>query len=314
MNAQVKTMTALVRRELWEHRAFWLAPAVMAGLFTLLMLRIGFKLLTDVPADKIAQVNAKLAASPAFADFAGQTHAATMVYSGIGIAIGTIMCFIALFYLLDSLYGDRRDRSILFWRSMPITDGQTVLSKVLTVTVAAPLCVLGVLLAGYATWGALSAVFGLAAGLDYWWVGLNPIAWLWAAGQLLVVTIGATLIMLPFIGYLLVASAWAPRAPFLWAALPVVGISILEEMVFDTSVFIETLANHPKALFPKMFAEGFEGFGIRGDVHDTIRISGGFDFSGAVLLEPRLWVGVALGAGLVMLAVHARRLRDDAST
>ena len=313
MNAQMKTMTALVRREMWEHRSFWMVPAIMSALLTLLLMRVGFELLTDVPAEKIARINARVADSGHLVDFAGQTQAAAMAFSGVGLTVGTIMLFVAFFYLLDSLYNDRRDRSILFWRSMPVTDTQTVLSKLLTVTVAGPLCVVGVLTAAFVVWGSLGAAIGLAVGFDHWYIGLNPLAWAQAGLQILGIVGGSALIVAPFIGWLLLASAWAPRAPFLWATLPFVGVAMLEEMVFDTEHFITTVFGHFQALFPKMFGEHFEGFGIRSDAHDSLRIAGGMDFSGAFLAEPRLWVGLAIGAGLVALAIRIRRLRDDAA-
>lgn len=313
MNAQIKTMTALVRRELWEHRGFWMVPAVMSSLLTLLLMRVGFELLTEVPAEKIVRINDRLAEKGTLAGFVQQTEVAATAFTGIGIAIGSVMMFVAFFYLLDSLYGDRRDRSILFWRSMPVTDVQTVLSKLATVAIAAPLCAVGVLVAGFVVWGALGAGVGLAVGFDHWWIGLNPVAWVYAAAQMLVAVAGAMLICAPFIGWLLLASAWAPRAPFLWATLPFVGIGMLEEMAFDTSYFIETVFGHFEALFPKMFGQDFEGFGIRGDAHDSFRIAGGMDFSPAFLAEPRLWVGLAIAAGLVAIAVRVRRMRDDAA-
>jgi ABC-2 type transport system permease protein len=313
MNAQVKTMNALVRRELWEHRAFWTVPAVMSALFTLLLMRVGWELLTEVPATKIAEMNARVAESGSLVDFASQTKAAAMAFSGIGLAIGSILLFVAFFYLLDSLYNDRRDRSILFWRSMPVTDTQTVLSKLATVAIAAPLCAVGVLGAAFMVWGAIGAGIGLAVGFEHWWIGLNPLAWAMAMLQILGIVGGSMLIIAPFIGWLLMASAWAPRAPFLWALLPIAGVAMLEEMVFDTSNFITTIGGHFESLFPLMFDERFEGFGIRGDVHNTMRITGGVDLSPAFLAEPRLWVGLLIGAGLVAAAIRFRRMRDDAA-
>ena len=313
MNAQIKTMVALMRRELWEHRGFWTVPAVMASLLTVLLFRVGGELLFVVPSAKIARMNAKVAESGALEAIASQIHVASTAFVGIGLAIGTIMVFVTTFYLLDSLYGDRRDRSILFWRSMPLTDAQTVVSKVATAMVAGPAVTLGVLAAAFVTWGAIAAGIGLAAGIDYWYIGLNPLAWLDAVVIIGGIALMAGLIIAPFAGWLVLASAWAPRAPFLWATLPIVGIALLETMVFDTEHVINAVIGHPQALFPKLFGEHFEGFGIRGDVHESIRIVGGVDLSPAVLAEPRLWIGVVIGAGLVALAIRVRALRDDAT-
>jgi len=312
MNTQLKTMTALVRREMWEHRGFWMVPAVMSALLTLLLMRVAFELFVNVEPDEIVRMNARIAEDARLATFMDQTHVAAMAFSSIGLAIGSIMMFVAFFYLLDSLYADRRDRSILFWRSMPVTDVQTVLSKLATVAIAAPLAAVGVLASAFVVWGALGAGVGLAVGFDHWWIGLNPLAWVLAVVQILGVVAGSMLIVAPFLGWLLLASAWAPRAPFLWATLPIAGVAILEEMAFETEYFLSTVFGHFEALFPKMFGEHFEGFGLRGS-HGTIRVASGMDFSGAFLLEPRLWIGLAIAAGLVAIAIRLRRLRDDAA-
>ena len=36
---------------------------------------------------------------------------------------------VGVFYCLDALHGERRDRSILFWKSLPVSDLTTVLAK-----------------------------------------------------------------------------------------------------------------------------------------------------------------------------------------
>src|SRR5688500_3753928 len=45
---------------------------------------------------------------------------------------------IAFFYGLDALHGERRDRSILFWKSLPVSDRTPVLSKVLVMMAVLP--------------------------------------------------------------------------------------------------------------------------------------------------------------------------------
>ena len=311
MSTPLKTMMALVRRELWENRAFWTVPATVAGVLTVLMVWGGVEFLQTVSPEDIAEANADIAQAGVLATVQGQVNHAALAFVGISLAIGLIMSIVAAFYLLDCLYGDRRDRSILFWRSMPITDTQTVLSKLATATLAAPALMIAVLAVAFVVWGAIAAGFGLAAGLDHWYIGLNPLAYLSAIVSLVGIALGMALVLAPFTGWLVLASAWAPRAPFLWAAVPVAAVAVLEEMLFDSHHFMIMVVRHTKDLLPKLFGDNFEGIGIRGDEHHGMRVVGEMDLSGALLLEPRLWIGVAIGAAFIALAIRARRVRDD---
>lgn len=311
MNAQIKTMTALVRRELWEHRSFWLVPTVIASVMTLGGVWAGLKQLPHVDPLEIDELNAKLAAHPALASFTSSTDVAASAFAALAAPVAIVLSFIVFFYLLDSLYGDRRDRSVLFWRSMPVTDVQTVVSKFLFATLAGPLAAMAVVGAAFVVWGAIAAAFMLGLGVDQWWLALNPFAYLLALAKLVAVIVGFALVWAPFSGWLLLASAWAPRAPFLWAVLPPLGVALLEEMVFDSQRFADLVFTHGERLVPLMFALESEGVGIRGDGKD-IHISA-IELSTAYLGEPRLYIGLLACAALVAAAVYVRRFRDEAA-
>ncbi len=313
MSTEFKTMSALIRRELWEHRAFWLVPTVIASLMTFALLRVGVELFGSDHAHDIARANEKLAASVDLGSFLARTDAAAMVFTAASAPFGIIMGFVAFFYLLDSLYADRRDRSVLFWRSMPITDRETVLAKLATATLAGPLATLAVLLGAYAVWSGLVALFGVIAGFDYWWIGLNPLAWVKAALLLLGAQLGLMLVIAPFIGWVLLASAWAPRAPFLWAFLPPLGLALLEEMFLNTNRFLQMIGDHFETLVPQMFhVQSKADMALQGDGY-KVSLGPAFHLSPDYLLEPRLWVGVVIGAAFVTGAIWMRRYRDDAA-
>lgn len=313
MSTEIKTMTALIRRELWEHRAFWLVPTVVASLCTFMMLWTGIKLLSGATRFNIARANEELGARIDLGSFMARTDAAAMAFTAASGPFAVIMGFVAFFYLLDSLYADRRDRSVLFWRSMPVTDLQTVLSKLLTATIAGPLATLAVLFCAYAVWSGVVAVFGLAAGFDYWWLGLNPLAWIKASLLLFGALLGIMLVLAPFIGWVLLASAWAPRAPFLWAFLPPLGLALLEEMFLDSNRFLQTIGTHFETLVPQLFAvHSMHDVALQGDGY-KVSLGPAFQLSASYLTEPRLWVGVAVGAAFVTGAIWMRRYRDDAA-
>jgi ABC-2 type transport system permease protein len=314
MNADLKTISALVRREMWEHRAFWLVPTVIASMFTLLMMRAGVELIDPGHAHDIARMNEKVADKLALDGFLQQTDMAATAFAAAGLPFAICLGFLIVFYLLDSLYSDRRDRSVLFWRSMPVTDVQTVLSKLATATIAGPVATLAVLTAAFAAWGGLVALFGSWAGFDYWWLGLNPLAWLEAAVSLFGAHVGFMLVSAPIIGWVLLASAWAPRAPFLWAALPPLAVGMFENMFFESNRFLEAIGRHYEVLVPQIFIDHdhLREVAIRGDGY-KVSLGPAFALSADYLTEPRLYLGIAIGAGFVAGAVWMRRFRDDAA-
>lgn len=314
MSTDIKTMGALVRRELWEHRAFWAVPTAIAGFFTLLMLRAGFEAIDPDHAHDIARVNEKLADKVQLETFMQRTDVAATVFAAAAVPFAVCMGFIILFYLLDSLYSDRRDRSVLFWRSLPVTDTQSVLAKLATATVFGPAMTLAVLFGAFAVWGGLAALFGVAAGFDYWWMGLNPLAWVEAVLSLFGASLGFMLVASPIIGWVLLASAWAPRAPFLWAALPPLLLGMFENMFFESNRFLEMIGRHFELLVPKIFIDhaDMHEVAFRGDGY-KVSLGPAFALSGDYLLEPRLYVGIAVCAGFVAAAIWMRRFRDDAA-
>ena len=142
-----------------------------------------------------------------------------------------VMGVYSTWYLLDCLYTDRKDRSILFWKSLPISDATTVLCKLLVGMIIIPLVYFA---AADAT--ALIAAFILSIRArasigsslwngDIWWQ--MQVLWMYA-----IVTTAVW--YLPVAGWLMLVSAWAKRAVMLWAVLPPLLLYILERVFFGT--------------------------------------------------------------------------------
>ncbi len=209
-----------VRRELWEHRWLYLAPLIVAGVFLL-----GFA---------IGAVRAPLAAP------------LSIMAAALNFAAGALMLtyvVIALIYSLEALYGERRDRSILFWKSLPVSDLTAVAAKALVTLAVLPLITFVLTVAIQALMLLIASVvlLGKGAGSGALWAQL-PVLRMWAA--LLYHLISAhSLYFAPVYGWLLLVSAWARRAPFLWATLPVAAVLITEKLVFGTSAFAAVLAD-----------------------------------------------------------------------
>jgi ABC-2 type transport system permease protein len=298
---------ALVKREFWEHRSIWLTPATIAVVTVLmaatgLAIGDGFRYAADMAVVGASNV--------------GDTERRALLIgalSGVTILFVLAMSILTVFYCLDSLYAERKDKSILFWRSLPITDTETIVSKLLVAVVAIPVVTL---LAVMATQLANLVIMSF-------WVsakGGSPGHLLWDFGAIFDIW-GATLIFLlalplwlaPFIGWLLFVSAFSKRSPILIAFLPIVVLPMLERMIFGTHLlghaFFVRSAELP--LFSKglISPEIFEDEGIRLSA-DTVSVLSIIDL-GKFLASPSLWAGIVVCALFATAAVYVRRYRDE---
>src|SRR5438132_11749527 len=115
-----------VRRELWENRSLYIAPLAVAGVALL-----GFLISTiGMPHRRRAVL---------LLDSARQRALIGKPYDVAAIILIVTAFIVGVFYCLDALHGERRDRSILFWKSLPVSDLTTVLSKASIPMVVLPL-------------------------------------------------------------------------------------------------------------------------------------------------------------------------------
>jgi len=275
-----------VRRELWESRSIYIAPLAAAAVFL-----FGFLISTiHLP----AKMRAALALDPE------RQHAAiAMPYDyAAGLIMGTAV-IVAVFYCLDALHGERRDRSILFWKSLPVSDLTTVLSKASVPIVVLQLLSFAIIVATQWIMLLLSSAVLLGNGLS--------VATLWTQLSLFqmsvmllyhLVTVHA-LWYAPIYGWLLLVSGWARRAAFLWAVLPVAAICVIEKIAFNTSHFATMMGDR--------LAGGAE----------AVAVPGGFPIDpmmqltpGKFLSSPGLWMGLAVFAAFLAAAVRLRRYRE----
>jgi ABC-2 type transport system permease protein len=221
----------LLRRELWESRSIYIAPLAVAGLVL-----IGHAVSTIwLP----AQFRAALARDP--------LHHQTLINQHYDFGAGLLMLttlIVAIFYCLDALYGERRDRSILFWKSLPVSDLTTVLAKMSVPMVVLPLVTFIVTVVPQFIMAVISSVALAANGLSvgtYWSQLSLPHMWLLLLYHLFTVH---ALWWAPLFAYLLLVSAWARRAPVLWAVLPPLAIAVVERIAFGTSHFAAMLLHN----------------------------------------------------------------------
>ena len=227
--------------------------------------------------------------------------------------------FVVFFYLLGSLYDERRDRSVLFWKSMPVSDGQTVLSKVLMALLVGPLIASAIAAAVMLAFGIVLSVFIAFNGgnpFTLYWSHLRPAL---IGGSLLAWIPIYALWALPTAGWLMLCSAWARSKPFLWAVLvPVLaGVLVSWFEFFDANsrwFWEHVVARLLVSAWPgsHLFGVHESGYGIRLTEDSTamewMRLAGGLD----AFASPSLWIGAAAGLAMLFIATRLRRWRADA--
>jgi ABC-2 type transport system permease protein len=271
-----------IRREIWENRAIYIAPLIAAGVFL-----FGFAI-------NLATLRHRMGVSPLGP---AQQHDLLMARYELSASLIMGTAFIVgIFYSLDALYGERRDRSILFWKSLPVSDLTTVFSKLTIPIVVLPLLSIAITIATQFLMLVLSSVILLGSGVN--------IAALWTEVSFLhfslvllyhILTVHG-LYYAPIYGWLLMVSAWAPRAPFIWAFLPPFVICGVEKIAFNTTHFLALLGD-------RLNGPG----GTMADNDHTKNFSTliPHHFFG----EPGLWIGLAIAAIFLAVAVRLRRYR-----
>jgi ABC-2 type transport system permease protein len=303
----MNVMATLVRREFWEHRAFLIAPTIVAGFWLVLALLLG--IFGEFDVEELKQV---MQSHPDLAQRAPDAVAGLLTSLTFPFAI--VMAVVAVFYLLDSLYADRRDRSVLFWKSLPVSDRETVLSKLATVALALPLLIIAASLATSLVVALVAGVRLSLEGIHIWGLLWNPVAWVAAYTIFLYALVAAVLWYLPIFAYLLLVSASAGRAVMLWAVLPPLGVMLLEKIIFRTGYIAQVIGNriagwprlaldlrHPSEHAMVIDGERIPFSANVGDVIDP----------GTFLSSPGLWLGLVAAGLLTYAAIMVRRHRSD---
>ena len=277
-----------VWRELWENRSIYVAPLIVAAVqvFALAISTIGIAerrravLLLDDPVKQRAAIEAP--------------------YDMAAMMMIFVVFIVGVFYCLDALHGERRDRSILFWKSLPVSDLTTVLSKAII-----PLAVLPAI--AFALVVCVQLIMLLMTSANLLAHGMSP-ASTWAhfpfVQNWIVMLYGLIAIALwyaPIYGWLLLVSAWARRATFLWAVLPFIVIQIFEKITFGTSYLSRILQDRLIGFAPRAF--GFHDHG-----HPTIDSLAQLT-PGRYLSSPGFWLGLLVATAFIAAAVRLRRYR-----
>ena len=272
-----------VRRELWENRSICIAPLIVAVvvLFGFLVSTVGLPerrravLLLD-PAKARAGIEAP--------------------YDMAAIMLILTAFIVGVFYCLDALHGERRDRSILFWKSLPVADLTTLLSKATIPLAVLPLVTFAIVVATQLIMMLWTSVLLISHGMSpastWTYVPLFRNSFILLYGLAAIALWHA-----PIYGWALLVSGWARRATFLWAVVPFLAIGFFEKITFGTSHFASMLKDRLMGLAPKAFA--FNMHSIDSPQLTPVRY----------LSTPGLWLGLIVAAAFVVAAVRLRRYR-----
>ena len=294
----MNTTLWLVRREFWENRAIWLIPAVLGGLLVLASLFGGYQVLGAVD---LATVRAVVQAGALDG----------MVF--IAVTFFVVMSIYSTWYLLDCLYADRKDRSILFWKSMPISDTATVVCKLATALIVIPLLYFA--LADLTTL-IMAFIISVRANSyidsSLWRGGL----WLQIQALWLYLIVTAAIWYLPVAAWLLVVSAWARRAVMLWSILPPLALVIAERVFLGTHVIAGQLSSRLDGYFSHalQYTPGATNWITTEIGHDTINTPVSviqFMNPGGFFSSSDTWIGAAVGAALIAGAIQLRMRRTE---
>jgi ABC-2 type transport system permease protein len=280
-----------VRREIWEHPAIWVAPLAAGGVGLL-----GFLVSTV----SLPQAVSRIAAGAADPKHHNLMHIEGP-HSFVALAVLLMGFMAALFYCLAALHNERRDRSIQFWKSLPVSDTTTVLAKVLVPMAVQPLIMLAVIVGAQAIMLAWSTVVVLLNGLDpavLW--SHTPIGTMWPviAYGLVVNSLWLSAIY----GWFLLVGAWAKRAPFVWALGPWLGLALFVRLAFGSWAVLHMLGERLLGGFGEAFSVGGQGKAPIDSVFDLDPLR--------TLSNPHLWTGLAFAALCIFAAVRLRRTND----
>jgi ABC-2 type transport system permease protein len=290
----MSTYAWLIRREFWENRAIWLVPCILGAALTLAALFGPLDIVAVTPPEQGRAVGG-------------------MVLFAFGMTFFAVMCIYSTWYLLDCLYADRKDRSVLFWKSLPISDTATVLAKLFTALIAIPLVYfiaadISTLLMAFIVSVRARSSFGSAL-----W---QPDAWLQLQALWLYLIATTAIWYLPFTGWLLAVSAWSKRAVMLWSILPPLALALLERPFFGTHWLGTALADRTLGYTAHAFHDiaGHSGWAAAVIDQDAVstpssiwQLLDPLEFFSA----PATWFGILVGIAFIAVAVQLRLRRTE---
>jgi ABC-2 type transport system permease protein len=288
-----------VRRELWENRSLYLVPLIAAGVAL-----IGFLWGSRHLPEKVREAAA--------VDPTVNHSLLTTSHDYVAALLILVTVITGAFYCVEALHGERRDRSILFWKSLPVSDTTTVLSKAAIPFIVLPVIAFCVIVATQFAMLLLGSLVLLSNGESpgVLWTQASVFGNPWV---LIYGLITLTIWYAPISAWLLLVSAWAQRVPIIWAVVPPLVLAAIERIAFGTSYVGSVLKSRLNGGFSQAFIVRTKeaAAAAQGDGHD--RMAQAFNAipdPAKFVSSPAVWIGVVVAAALLALAIWLRRRGD----
>ena len=302
LSARVRPFYWSLKRELWENRSIYFAPLVVAAIVLVSVLinvmripegEVPFQRLADVSSDYVRLVGIGL-------------------YGLVATILSITAGIVGWFYCLDALFSERRERSVLFWKSLPISDVTTVLSKVVTGMVVVPLAALAVGVVLYFLLLIIASIVLMANGVSGTLLIANS-SFFESFVVHVYTAMAAILWCSPLYAWAIFVSSWVRRATFLWALLPPAGIALAEGLAFGTQHFLTMVGKRFSGGLEYNFVEQMQSidpdtFGTNPEnIPDSLiaLLDPGRFFS-----QPGLWIGLVVAAAFIAASIWMRRYRE----
>ncbi len=303
----INHLIALVRREIWEHRSIWITPIAIAAIVTL-----GTLAALMIAGEYSQELNLALFSAQNVAGDTEKRAVLSALFFGSSGLFFLALGVLTIFYSLDSLYAERKDKSILFWRSLPVTDAETVISKLATALIVIPAATIVAIIATHLLTLIITSIWVSMKGGDasiLIWGSVSLFDdWL----SVIVLTYAAALWMSPFVGWFLLVSAYTKRSPFMMGFLPLVLIPMLEGIFVHTNIFarvvwgrLASIPIHDIGDFEEMYESG--DFELSEQVVSVLAHVDLVRF----FSSPAMWAGVVVCGLLCFGAIYVRRFRDE---
>ena len=331
----ISSFVTLLRREMWEQHSLRWMPLLLLLFVFLANLAVmyaaggndGFITIEthgrDVsPAeimDGYKQLGTERAESTQSEAWVKSRTIVKGVLYALAMIINTVLQVMMIFYLLDSLYGERKDYSILFWKSLPLSDTMIVLSKLAVAAILIPvISLVTIMLAQVMTLALQSYTVADMTGSASWLWQQAGLVDFWQAHLILLAE--QSIWLFPVMGWLLLCSVWSRRSPFIPAIIiPLLLIFVDSGFRLDTNISEILLERGPLGLFSNVGIDGLKelqshgSISVNADATDWWQAIVEHGFAGFVdfLTRTKVWLGFIIGLVMVGLTIWLRRRQGD---
>jgi len=318
----MNSFIALLQRELWEHTSLLKVPAGLLLLFFLANLAVilwGTESNVYITIqDQSTQITNLVEA------FNSQQHdvvekisdAVKGIMLAIGVVIHSVLQILIIFYVLEALFKERKDRSILFWKSLPLSDTEVVVSKLVIALVVVPVISFVTIMIGQLLTLVMQGFMlrEITDALSILWQHAK-LPHLWNGYFFL--RVEQSLWFFPVIGWMLFCSAWARKSPFALAILlPMLLIFIDSAFRLHTGIS-EMLLERSPIVVPAVSSVmiGFE----MADTTDVDSLTAlidrfvmqGFNELFGFLINIKVLSGILVGMLFTLAAIWTRRRQGE---